>query len=71
MDKGPVREVGMGPIKEVKEVGPVEKVKEVCMGPVKEVGMGPVKEVDIREREADCRELLRLMKSGPSSLTMW
>ena len=27
----------------------------------KEVGMGPVKEVDIREREADSRELLCLM----------
>ncbi|MGH0135247.1 UNVERIFIED_CONTAM: hypothetical protein FKN15_057291 [Acipenser sinensis] len=68
-----IKEVGMGPIKEVKEVGmgPVKEVKEVGMGHVKEVGMGPIKEVDIREREADGRELLCLMKSGPSSLTMW
>ena len=50
------------------------EVKEVGMGPIKEikeVGMGPIKEVDIRERDADCRELLCLRKSGPSSLTMW
>ncbi|MGH0186357.1 UNVERIFIED_CONTAM: hypothetical protein FKN15_021168 [Acipenser sinensis] len=42
---GPVKEVGMGPVKEVKEV------KEVGMGPVKEVkevGMGPSKRIDRR-----------------------
>jgi hypothetical protein len=52
---------------EIKELVDKGLVKEVGMGPVKEVGMGPVKKVDIRERQADGRELL----SGPSSLTIW
>jgi hypothetical protein len=49
-----------------------EYIKELLdKGPVREVGMGPIKELDIREREADGKELLCIIKSGPSSLTMW
>ena len=49
-----------------------EEIKELLdKGPVREVSMGPIKELDIREREADGKELLCIIKSGPSSLTMW
>ena len=54
VDKGPIKEVGMGPVKEVNEVG-----------------IAPFKVVDIKEREADGRELLCLMKTRPSPLSMW
>ena len=43
-------------------MGPIKEVKEMGIGRVKEVGIGPVKGVGIREREADGRELLCLMK---------
>jgi hypothetical protein len=58
-------------IKELMDKGPVTEVGKGLIKEVKDVSMGPVKEVDISEREADCRELLCLIKSRPSSLTMW
>ncbi len=53
-----VREEGMGTNREVREEG---------MGTNREEGIGPIKGLVIRERE---KELLSLMKSGPSSLIM-